>query len=141
MKKRVLSLLIIVCMLFALTTAASARASAYLDGYRLSPTALGNGEIELYVRIEAVYAVDRVGIMALQIEERYSPTSSWHLYDTILGSEDPDTYYFYDFPIYTGTFTFDLTPGYDYRFIVTAYAGDSTGFDTGVVSTIPITCE
>ena len=141
MKKRLLSLLIVSCMLFSLATVAGARASAYLDGYRLDPTALGDGKVELYVRIEAVYAVDRVGVMLLQIDERNSPTSSWHSYDTILGSDDPDKCYYYNLPYYAGTFTFDLTPGRDYRFTVTAYAGDETGFDTGVVSTAIVHCE
>lgn len=141
MKKRVLSLLVAICMFISLTTIASARASAYLDGYLLDPAALGNGEVELYVRIEAVYAVDRVGVMLLQIDERNSPTSSWNSYDTILGSDDPDKYYFYNLPYYAETFTFDLTPGRDYRFTVTAYAGDETGFDTGVVSTGIVHCK
>ena len=141
MKKRFISLLLVVCMFLSLATVANARASEYLDGYVLDPIALGNGEIELYVRVEAVYDVDRVGIMLLQIEERNSPTSSWHSYDTLWGSDDPDKFYDYNFAYYTGIFVFDLTPGRDYRFTITAYAGDTTGFDTRVISTGAITCK
>lgn len=141
MKKRLISLLLAVCTMVSLVTVASARASSYLNAYSAGISAEGNGEISVQISVNAVHTMDRVGVVSIQVQEKYSASSSWHHYQTVLGSSDPDEFYAYDTLLFLNRFYFDCTPGYYYRVIAVVYAGDETGADTGTITSGEILCK
>ena len=135
MKKRIISLMLVICAIVSVATMANARASLYLNSYTIGISAEGDGQISVRTLINAVHTMDRVGVVSIQIQEKNTATSSWHHFDTVLGSSDPDEFYAYDTITFLNRFYFDgCTPGRYYRAIVTAYAGDETGSDTGIAT-------
>ena len=133
-KKKATSLLLIVCVLVSLIGIAKAidiRASDYLVSYSAAVYAKGNGNMSVDVVVRGVTTMDKIGVNSLRIEEKYSSNGSWHYYDTLYGSDDPDTFYFYGERTFLNSIRFEGTPGYYYRVIATVYAGDSEGSDTG----------
>ena len=96
-KKKATSLLLIVCVLVSLIGIAKAidiRASDYLVSYSAAVYAKGNGNMSVDVVVRGVTTMDKIGVNSLRIEEKYSSNGSWHYYDTLYGSDDPDTFSF-----------------------------------------------
>ena len=141
MKKRLISLFLVVCLIASMATIAYARASSYLNTYSAGITAEGDGVISVQLLVNAVHTMDRVGVVSIQIQEKNSESSSWHHYQTVLGSGDPDEFYAYDTITFLNRFYFDCTPGRYYRAIAVVYAGDETGADTGTITSGTLLCK
>lgn len=141
LKKRLISVFLVVCLLMSLATIAGARASEYLNTYSIGLSAEGDGEISVQLLVNAVYTMDQVGVLSIQIQEKNSPSGSWHHYETVLGSSDPDEFYAYDSIMFLNRFYFDCTPGRYYRAIAVVYAGDETGSDTGTITSGELLCK
>ena len=156
MKKRFLALIIAVFMMIATAVSASAvdrsftadpcvthysvepYASAYLDDYSISFGARDNCRMVITLDVNAVRTVDKLGCQMLVIEHKVNGV--WYEYDTLYGIENPD-FYMYNTASYLGGYSFYGEPGVDYRATMTAFAQDSTGFDTGRVTSYVITCR
>ena len=82
--------------------------------------------------------MNKVGAQALFVD--YYSNGYWYPHVTLLGVDNPD---FYDYNMYghSGFAYFDGTPGVKYRVTLLAYASDSTGSDTGTVTSATITCR
>ena len=141
MRKRFVHILLVVCLIFALSSSAGARASEYLNDYIVSIDAIGNGKIELVMVVDGVSKMDEIGVMEISIDEKNSSTASWHSYDVVFGMDDPDTFFAYDSYDYYGGYTFDGTPGHYYRVTLLVYARNGSGSDTGWITSGTVKCE
>ena len=141
MRKHFISILLVVCLLFALTLPAGARASNYLNDYIVSINPVGNGEIDVTMVVDGVREMDMIGVLELAIDEKNTSTSSWHEYEVYYGNDDPDTFFAYDSFDYFNGITFTGVPGRYYRVTLIVYAGDSTGSDTGWITSGTVKCE
>ena len=113
-------------------------ASAYLSNYSIAFGARDNCRMVITLDVNAVRTVDKLGCQMLVIEHKVNGV--WYEYDTLYGIENPD-FYMYDTASYLGGYSFYGEPGVDYRATMTAFAQDSTGFDTGRVTSHVITCR
>ena len=142
MKKRLISLALVLMMLTSFASAAVNqvdRASDYLMSYAVSIDAIGDDTIEIYYEVDGKGWMDKIGIQAIYIEEYVN--SSWQPYDTLLGSQNPD-FYSYDALGHSGFAYFEGTPGVDYRVTLQVYTkGYDGGSDTGTVTSWGETCR
>ena len=113
-------------------------ASAYLSNYSIGFGARDNCRMVITMDVNAVHTVDKVGCIMLVIENKIDGT--WYEYDTLFGIENPD-FYMYDTASYLGSYEFYGEPGVQYRATMTAFAQDSTGYDTGDVTSYVVTCR
>lgn len=144
LKKKTISFLLIICILTSLpikTDAMEERASVYLSSYSATLFAKGNGKMSVDVVVKGLKTMDQIGLKTLRIEEKYSENGSWHSYDVLHGSDDPDEFYDYGMKIFLNTFYFEGTPGYYYRVFATVYAADSEGSDTGSTPSTAVLCK
>lgn len=143
-KKKISSVLKIVCVLLSIVATVNAtglRASEYLNAYSATVYADGNSDMSVDVIVYGADKMDKIGVQSLRIEEKYSENGSWHHYDTLYGSNDPDDFYDYGKYTFLNTFYFNGTPGYYYRVIATVYAGNSHGSDTGSTPSLAVRCK
>lgn len=139
--KRFLCGILVVCMLSSLfCTFASARSSAYLDGYAATVTAKSGGKLVVTVDVSGVGPMTQIGATRIYIYESEDgvdfsrvATYKYEDYPVMMGS---GTYYFKDAATYYGT------PGYYYYASVYCYAANASGSDvrnysTSVVRAIP----
>lgn len=143
-KKKISALLKIICVLLFIVATVNAfeqRASEYLNAYSAIVHAKGNGNMTVDAIVYGVDVMDKIGVKTLRIEEKYSGNGSWHYYDTLYDSDDPDEFYDYDVHTFLNTFSFNGTPGYYYRVIATVYAGNSQGSDTGKTTSASALCK
>ena len=141
MKKKIICILVIIGILLSMSIPASARASDYLDQYTVGLSAEGNGKMAICVTVDGVTKMDKIGLLEVAIDEKYTSTGSWHEYEVYYGMDDPDKYYDYDSYDYFHTLYFDGVPGRYYRVTLTVYAGDSTGHDTGWITSPTTRCK
>lgn len=146
MKKRILPLLFVVCVLVSMISTVGARtvvpyASKYLDQYGVSLVAEGNGRMAIDMTVDGVSKMTRIGVREVYIEEKNTSTGSWHEYDVLYGMDDPDTFYDYNSYDYLRTIYFDGVVGRYYRVTITAHAVNSSGSDTGDVTSYTVRCK
>lgn len=84
--------------------------------------------------------MSQIGVYELSIEEEVTP-GRWIPYITVEGDDDPDTYYSYNSMWHEGSYYFDGIPGSRYRATMIAYAGNSTGSDTGNIVSAERNCK
>ena len=121
------------------TYSVSPFASAYLDDYSISIGARDNCRIVITMDVNAVRTVDKLGCLMLVIDQKVDGV--WSTYDVLFGIENPD-FYMYNTASYLGGYSFYGTAGVQYRATMTAYAQDSTGYDTGEeLTSYVITCR
>ena len=143
MKKKVISLFLMLAMLLGVSGAASAvemRASRYLDDYYVSLIAKGNGQMAVVVSINGVGKQDKIGVREISIDHKTSANANWTYYDSLYGSDHPE-FYLYDSRSYDEEIYFDGVPGEIYRVTITAYAKTGSGSDTGHVTSTSVTCK
>lgn len=140
MKRKFLSISLILVILVSMTSALAAprRASDYLAGYGISIEAQGNGLMEVFYDVDGTGWMTKIGAQALFVE--YKDGNTWRPYETILGIEHPE-FYAYNALGHSGYAYFTGKPGVEYRVTLQAYAGDSTGSDTGTITSFSETCE
>lgn len=144
MKKRVVSFVMAVLMLFGTTTAMAAevedglRASYYLSTYSVALGARDNHRMAITVDVNGTGVMDKIGISVLCIDQKID--GEWYEFDTLYGYEHPD-YYEYDSLDYFNTLYFTGEAGVQYRVTVTVFAQNSTGHDTGDVTSYTVTCK
>lgn len=145
MKKRLFSgflalLLIFCCVTPAIATNAKASvlASWYLDQYGVGVSTASNHRIAVTVNVDGTGVMTRIGVQQLYIEQKVNGV--WKEFDTLYGAEHPE-FYEYNSIDYFDVIYFTGTPGVQYRVTVTAFAMNSTGFDTGKVVSSVITCK
>lgn len=128
--KRVLCGFFMVCMLSAvLCTFASARSSAYLDGYSATVTPQSGGKMAVTVQVAGVGTMTEIGATDIYIYESSDNKSfkqvkhyNYEDYPAMMGS---GTVY-YKTPV-----TYSGKVGYYYYASVYVYAAKSGGSDTG----------
>lgn len=116
----------------------SPQASLYLSAYSVGLSALGNGQMAVGMDVTATGYMSKVGVYSLYIEHKVN--GAWQEYDTVYGMYHSDFYEYNDFS-YLGEYTFTGVAGRQYRVTMTAYAGNSTGADTGSVMSGAVTCR
>lgn len=139
--KRFLCSIFAVCMISSLLcTFASARSSAYLDGYAATVTAKSGGRMVVTVDVSGVGPMTEIGATKIYIYESSDnrsfsrvATYKYEDYPNMMGS---GTFYYDDAITHYGT------PGYYYFASVYCYAANSIGSDeknytTSIVRAIP----
>ena len=114
------------------------RASKYLDGYSVGIEARGNGKIAVAMSVDGVGVMDKIGVREIEIQKQVN--GSWSYYDSMYASEHPE-FYDYNSRDYVGTAYFQGTPGVTYRVILTVYAKNSKGSDTGYITSYSVLCK
>ena len=121
---RVLFLVVAISVLLSVAAfAAPMRASKYLSVYSARLTKTSNGDLSLYFHVTAPATMDHLGASRIAIQ-RYTG-SYWRPETPELQDEDV--------AVFLTTITY--TPQYptsSYRAVVTFYAANAEGFDTGV---------
>lgn len=115
------------------------KSSKYLSSYSIALVAKDNCRMSVTMDVSGVRTMDKIGCMMLVIEKKVGNT--WYEVETLLGIENPDEFYFYDSADYFYGISFYGEAGISYRVTMTAYAKDSTGFDTGEVTSYTVTCR
>lgn len=113
-------------------------ASAYLSDYSISFGARDNCRMVITMDVNGVRTMDKIGCQMLVIEKKIN--GEWILDEILLGIDHPD-FYEYNTPSYFGSTDFYGVAGVQYRVTMTAYALDSTGHDTGEVTSYVVTCR
>lgn len=104
------------------------RASKQLDSYSINLTDKGDGTLKVYYAVYGTHdGMACVGAQKVVIEEEVSP-SVWVEYKSFNSLYDYDVLYCSD------AFEVSVIPGGKYRAVLTAYARDSSGADTGTVT-------
>ena len=128
---RLLAILIVFSILLAATAfAAPARASAYLSAYYATITKTSTGNLSIYFQVIAPAIMDQLGVRRIAVQ-RYTG-SYWRTEYNFTYPETPELQGT-GVGIYSGTIVY--TPQYSdasYRAVVTFYASNSSGSDTGV---------
>ena len=140
LKKRLVSLILALCMIISVSGAAfaTAKASEYLSTYVISLEALGDGEMEIYYYVVGTGRMTKIGAQALYIDEYVN--GSWSPYLTMTAAENDD-FYGYNTASHAGFAYFTGTPGVEYRVTFMAYARNSSGSDTGTGTSLSETCQ
>ena len=113
-------------------------ASAYLSDYSIGFGARDNCRMVVTMDVNGVRTMDKIGCQMLIIEHKINGV--WYEYDTQLGIDHPD-FYMYNTPSYLGGYEFYGEAGVQYRVTMIALAQNSTGYDTGEVTSYVITCR
>lgn len=128
---RVLFLVVAISVLLSVAAfAAPMRASKYLSVYSARLTKTSNGDLSLYFHVTAPATMDHLGASRIAIQ-RYTG-SYWRTEYNFTYPETPELQGT-GVGIYSGTIVY--TPQYSdasYRAVVTFYASNSSGSDTGV---------
>ncbi len=155
MKKRLVSVMTVLTLLMSMNVSALAaettevtalepsmfsvrRASEYLDEYSVGIEARGNGKIAVIMNVDGTGVMDKIGVREVEID--YKENGTWKYYDSLYAAEHPE-FYDYDSRDFMGTTYFQGTPGVLYRATLTVYAGNSTGHDTGYITSYAVTCK
>ena len=145
-KKKLLVALLAVVLVLAMSATALAsdiqpyRASYYLTRYSASITAQADRQMRVYFSVVATGLMDEVGADYITIEKKVNGV--W-TYDRTISHEDDG----YEHMMRSNAVThaaavyFSGTVGVEFRATFTVYAGDSTGSDTGDVTTSGATCR
>lgn len=141
MKKRLLAAVLAVMMLssFAVGITAMARASDYITRTTAGLSSPSTGKVSLSYSVLATGRMPTVGVSSFYVEVKYG-TGSWEFfkvfeavdYPSMLGSNKVS---------HVGTFTFDGTPGAQYKGTVNSYASDANGHDYSQLQVLAVTCK
>lgn len=132
MKKvtRVLVLLVVFSILLTATAAAATtRASKYLSAYYATISRTSDGDLSIYFQVIAPAKMEQLGVSRIAVQ-RYTG-SYWRTEYNFTYPETPEMQG-KNVGIYSGTVVY--TPQYpdsSYRAVVTFYASNSSGSDTG----------
>lgn len=147
MKKRIISLFLVLAIITGSTTVAMAanipsteidpQASWYLDSYSVTLEAVGDSIMYIDMVVYGTTTMTRLGVNKIFIEEKINGV--WEEFDTVYGANNP-SFYSYGTRFYVGEYSFEGTPGRDYRVTLTVYAGNSSGSDTGEITSVVDTC-
>ena len=144
-KKKLLVALLAVVLVFAMSATALAsdiqpyRASDYLGTYSGSITAQSGKQMKVTFSVVGTGMMTEVGADHITIQKKVNGV--W-TYDRTISHEDEG----YENMMRSNAVShgtsvyFTGTAGVEYRAVVTAYAADSTGSDTGDVTTSSATC-
>ena len=128
---QVLFLVVAISVLLSVAAFASPmRASKYLSGYSARLTKTSNGDLSLYFHVTAPATMDHLGASRIAMQ-RYTG-SYWRTEYNFTYPETPELQD-EDVAVYLTTITY--TPQYptsSYRAVITFYAANADGFDTGV---------
>lgn len=147
MKKRTLSLLTVIGLLFSLMSTALAadamtrsltRASDYLDGYSVGIEARGGGKIAVAMTVDGTGTMEKIGVSEVYIEKKVNGV--WKEHETQDAVDHPE-FYDYNSQDYIGNAYFYGDPGVSYRVTLTVYARNSKGSDTGYITSYTVVCE
>lgn len=144
MKKKLLSLLCAVILLFSLSTVAcatnvEARASAYFSATSVRAYAQSGGKVLFEIDVEATHTMQEVGARDVYVYEQQSD-GSWDNVYTFTKEDHP-----YLIETNTGSAYVDAvyqgTVGKNYFATVTCYAKDSTGYECLYFDTPEVTAR
>ena len=127
---RILSILVVFSILLAATAvAASTRASKYLSAYYATISRTSDGDLSIYFQVIAPAKMEQLGVSKISVQ-RYTG-SYWRTEHNFTYPETPEMQG-KNVGVYSGTVVY--TPQYldsSYRAVVTFYASNSSGSDTG----------
>lgn len=110
----------------------SPRASEQLDSYAISLTAKGDGILSVYYSVYGTHdKMACIGAQTITIEKK-TGSSTWTTYKTF------SSLYSYNTISRVDSFTFNAVPGTTYRAVMTAYGRDSSGSDTGEITSYSV---
>lgn len=125
MKRRLLSLTLLVAMFFTLAIPASARASDYITRAIVGVTASGNGKISISVKTYATGVMQEVGSLRVVVNEKASD-GSYHPVYTFTREENPSMIA-KNRQTHSVTLTYQGTAGRDYYITAQCYAKNASG--------------
>lgn len=104
----------------------STRSSSFIAAYSASICKASETQIEVWFEVIGTGMMDEIGAREIKIQRSASGTGNWITVRTFYGVNHSnmicdDTYAHYSYVTYNGT------PGYYYRAIVTIYAKNDTG--------------
>lgn len=147
MKKKIISWLALIALLFSTTTTALAtdgtlksvtRASEYLDGYSVGIEARNNREIAVIMTVDGKGIMEKIGVSEIYIEKKVNGV--WKEYETQYAVEHPE-FYAFNSQNYIGNAYFYGIPGTNYRVTLTVYARNSKGSDIGYITSYSVICQ
>ena len=155
MKKRLLAFLMASLMMTSISTATNANianpsisperwstvaphASSYLDDYSIAFGARDNCRMVITMDVNAPRTMDRIGCMTLTIENKID--GKWYECDTLVSADYPE-FIATNTASYFHSINYYGTAGVQYRVTMLAYARDSSGSDTGKVTSYVVTCR
>ena len=121
-----------------LLSSVTPHASDYLSYYAIAFGARDNCRMVITMDVNAPRTMSRIGCSMLIIEKKVNGT--WYEADTLISADYPEfiaintASYFHSIDYYGD-------PGVQYRVTMVAYARDSTGSDTGEVTSYVVTCR
>lgn len=146
--KRIFSVVLIILLLLSFFCTALAagpeggianpQSSLYLGLYEVDLVPVGNGQMAIEMSVTATGMMTKLGVLSLYIEQKIN--GSWVEFDTVYGVNHSD-FYAYNDVSYLGEYFFNGVAGRQYRVTMTAYARNSTGSDTGEVTSGAATCR
>lgn len=146
MKKRLISIALVILTLSLCASSAFAktdsvtpmRFSWYLDQYSVGLGARANHQMSITMSVDGTGMMTKIGVSTVYIEHKINGT--WCEFDTLFASDHP-AFYQYNTDNYLDTVYFTGTQGVQYRVTITAYARNSSGSDTGKVTSYIVTCK
>lgn len=116
------------------------RSSSYLNAYGVLLSQSTNHRLCITADVTGTGIMSKIGVSEIYIEEYSSSLGAWTEFDVWYGINNPNTFYEYNNYYYSNQFYFTGTPGNSYRVTITAFAMNSNGSDTGMVTSAVRTC-
>lgn len=151
MKKQIFSVLLVISMIASLNVTSAAttstpvvsdgpvlQSSALLIDTILSANAKSNHAVEIGVNVRAKTAMDKVGVLVLQIQKNVNGT--WYDQETAYSSDHPE-FLAYNAYTYSGSYTFYGSPGVTYRAVATIIARKGDQMETRTYTSLSVVCN
>lgn len=141
--RRSLCVVLILCALLTVCNAATdpriIQSSEYINAYSASLAALPDGEIGVYVRVDAARKVTEIGatkIVLYEFQDASNATAVKTFYSSDYASMLSSGLRYHKIAV-----TYDGTVGRDYYAVVTCYAGNDDGNDSRRCTTSVVTAQ
>lgn len=123
-RQRLLSLILVATMFFALAIPASARASDYIQRVSITTTPSGNGKISIKVEVISTTTMQEVGITQIIVNEKGSNGNYKPVYTY---TKEQYGFMAKNRVSYAATVTYQGTAGKDYYITAQGYAKNARG--------------
>lgn len=110
------------------------RSSEQLDSYSIGLTNKGNGKLTMTYTVFGTHEMACIGAQKIVVEEELAP-DEWGTYKTY------SSLYNYNDISRAGSIEVSVIAGTKYRAVLTAYGRDSSGSDTGTVTSYEIVAK
>lgn len=118
-------------MVVAMAGSNGFRASNQLNSYAIGLTQAGSGQLKITYDVWGTRPMDCIGAKLIVLEEEVAP-GVWQEYKSY------SQQFTYNSITHADVFYVSVFPGTSYRATLTAYARDSSGYDTGTVTSYTV---